>query len=312
MPAVRLAEGKIFPAGSQEEVSRNKGSRLIVLPMVVQEAPGLPTVVLGPEPAPRTKTELSQEKAEQRRAGAPVVDIVVPVHNEARVLASSVWCLRSYLDGVFPFPAVVTIVDNASSDETPAIASKLEAELDGVRLLRLERKGRGRALRAAWSASEAPVVAYMDVDLSTSLDALLPLVAPLISGHSSIAVGTRLGRGARVTRSAKRELISRGYNLLVRLLLRVPQTDAQCGFKAIDANVARKLLPQIEDEEWFFDTELLALARREGLRVHEVPVDWIEDHDSRVDVVRTARKDLRGMFRLMRRGATGTRKGDRS
>src|SRR5439155_19696948 len=162
-------------------------------------------------------------------------------------------------------------------------------------------KGRGRALRAAWSASRATVVAYMDVDLSTDLGALLPLVAPLLSGHSDVAIGTRLASGARVVRGPKRELISRSYNLILRTTLRANFSDAQCGFKAMRADVARALLPLVEDEGWFFDTELLVLTEHNGLRIHEVPVDWVDDPVSRVDIVSTAADDLRGVWRLLRR-----------
>lgn len=155
-------------------------------------------------------------------------------------------------------------------------------------------------MRTAWTASGADVVAYMDVDLSTDLGAVLPLVAPLLAGHSDVAIGTRLHRAARVTRCLKRELISRAYNRLLRIALHARFTDAQCGFKAIRADVAHKLMPLIEDDAWFFDTELLMLAQRRGLRIHEVPVDWIEDGDSRVDIVPTALADLRGIMRLLR------------
>jgi putative flippase GtrA len=138
----------------------------------------------------------------------------------------------------------------------------------------------------------------MDVDLSTDLRALLPLVAPLISGHSDVAIGTRLARSARVTRGSGREFISRSYNLLLRTCLRARFSDAQCGFKAVRADVAKRLLPAVVDDGWFFDTELLVLAQREGLRIHEVPVDWVDDPDSRVDIVSTALADLRGVARL--------------
>ena len=146
-------------------------------------------------------------------------------------------------------------------------------------------KGRGRALRAAWTASDAQVLAYCDVDLSTDLAALLPLVAPLISGHSDLAIGTRLARDSRVVRGAKREFISRCYNLILRGTLAARFSDAQCGFKAIRGDVAQRLLPLVEDTGWFFDTELLVLAERAGLRIHEVPVDWVDDPDSSVDIV---------------------------
>jgi putative flippase GtrA len=191
------------------------------------------------------------------------------------------------------------IADNASTDATPSVARDLAASLPGVRVLRLDRKGRGRALRAAWAKSEARVVAYMDVDLSTDLRALLPLVAPLLSGHSDIAIGTRLARGARVVRGPKRELISRSYNRLLRITLRARFSDAQCGFKAVRTDLLPTLLPAVEDDSWFFDTELLVRAQRRGLRIHEVPVDWIDDPDSKVRIMRTALDDLRGVARLM-------------
>ena len=177
--------------------------------------------------------------------------------------------------------------------------------MPGVHYLHLDAKGRGRALRAAWTASPSPVVAYMDVDLSTDLDALLPLVAPLVSGHSDVAIGTRLAAGSIVRRGPKRELISRSYNTLLRVVLRAGFSDAQCGFKAMRGDTARLLLPAVEDQGWFFDTELLVLAEHVGLRIHEVPVDWTDDPDSRVDIMRTATGDLRGVWRVMRRLGRG-------
>ena len=230
---------------------------------------------------------------------APAVDVVIPVYNEASALEANVRRLHDYLEHEFPFGCRITIADNASDDGTWQIAQRLTGELSGVRAIHLDAKGRGRALRAAWSASDAEVVAYMDADLSTNLDALLPLVAPLLSRHSDIAIGTRLDRAARVTRGVKRELISRCYNGILHVALRAHFSDAQCGFKAIRSDRVRELLPLVEDDGWFFDSELLVLAQRAGLRIHEVPVDWVDDPDSRVDLVSTAVGDLRGVWRLM-------------
>jgi len=226
------------------------------------------------------------------------VDIVVPVYNEAAGLEHSIRRLHRFLGDGFPFAWRIVIADNASTDATPRIAAALAQTLARVDVLRLERKGRGRALRAAWSQSDARVVAYMDVDLSTDLRALLPLVAPLLSGHSDVAIGSRLARGARVVRGPKREVISRSYNRLLHATLRARFSDAQCGFKAVRAAALPGLLDEIRDDGWFFDTELLVLAQRRGLRIHEVPVDWVDDPDSRVDVVSTAVADLRGVARL--------------
>ena len=226
------------------------------------------------------------------------VEIVIPVYNEERALAASIHRLHRFLESRLPFSWQITIADNASTDITPEIARALAAELDRVCVLRLDDKGRGRALRAAWSASRARVVAYMDVDLSTDLHALLPLLAPLVSGHSEVAIGSRLAPGSRVARGPKREFISRSYNRLLHLALRARFTDAQCGFKAVRADVLPELLEAVRDESWFFDTELLVAAQRRGMRIHEVPVDWVDDPDSRVDIVSTALADLRGVARL--------------
>ncbi|MFT4288497.1 dolichyl-phosphate beta-glucosyltransferase [Nocardioides sp.] len=228
------------------------------------------------------------------------VEFVIPVYNEERDLDRSVRRLDDYLRAELAGRYRITIADNASTDGTWAIAQRLSEEFDSVDVIRLEEKGRGRALRAAWSRSSASVVGYMDVDLSTDLRAIWPLVAPLLSGHSEVAIGSRLATGSRVVRGTKRELVSRCYNLLLRLLLGVSFSDAQCGFKALRTDVAARLLPLVRDEEWFFDTELLVLAERAGLRIHEVPVDWIDDPDSRVEIVPTALADLRGVLRLLR------------
>jgi glycosyltransferase involved in cell wall biosynthesis len=230
------------------------------------------------------------------------VEVVIPVHNEEHVIESSVRRLYSHLAHELPFSARITIADSASTDGTLGIARELAADLPGVHAIHLREKGRGRALRAAWSSSDADVLVYMDVDLSTDLGALLPLVAPLLSGHSDIAVGSRLMHGARVERSFKREFISRAYNFLLRLSLGGRVSDAQCGFKAGRRDAIQALLPAVENEHWFFDSELLHLAEQAGLRIHEVPVDWTEDPDSRVHLLATAIEDLRGIARLRRAG----------
>ncbi|MYV42335.1 glycosyltransferase [Streptomyces sp. SID1328] len=239
-------------------------------------------------------------------AGTPVLDVVIPVYNEEKDLRRCVLGLREHLARTFPYAFRVTIADNASTDGTPLIAAELAARHPDVTNVRLERKGRGHALRTVWSASDAPVLAYMDVDLSTDLNALLPLVAPLISGHSDLAIGSRLSRTSRVVRGPKREFISRAYNLILRGSLQARFSDAQCGFKAIRREVAQVLLPLVEDTGWFFDTEMLVLAERAGLRIHEVPVDWVDDPDSTVRIVRTATDDLKGVWRVGRALTTGS------
>ena len=242
--------------------------------------------------------------AEPLAEEAPLLDIVIPVHDEEAALADTVHRVTRHLDRM-PWSWRVTIADNASTDATPIIARRLAREHPGVHVVTLPEKGRGRALKQVWSVSEAEVLVYMDVDLSTDLNALLPLVASLLSGHSDLAIGSRLTRGSSVVRGPKRELVSRGYNMLLRSTLRARFTDAQCGFKAIRSDVAHELLPLVEDTSWFFDTELLVLAQRSGLRIHEVPVDWTDDPDSRVDIVSTAVADLKGMVRIGKALLTG-------
>jgi putative flippase GtrA len=230
----------------------------------------------------------------------PTLEVVVPVHNEQASLEQSIRTLHAYLTSAFEIPWRITIADNASTDATLELATLLTYDLDRLDVLHLEDKGRGRALKRAWLESKALVVAYVDVDLSTDLRGLPPLVAPLLSGHSDIAIGTRLAASSRVTRGGKREFISRSYNFLLRRVMGAQFSDAQCGFKALRTDVAARLLPLVEDTGWFFDTELLILAERSGMRIHEVPVDWVDDPDSRVDVVATAKADLRGMWRVTR------------
>ena len=197
---------------------------------------------------------------------APVVDIAIPVYNQELALALAVRRLHAHLNSDFPYSTRITIADNASTDGTAAQALKLAVELPGIRLVRLNRKEKGRAVAASWLTSDAQVVAYMDVDMSTDLAALLPLVAPIISGHSDVSIGSRPAPRAR----------SRGYNGLLHLTLGIDVRDARCGFKALRADVARRLVPGVLNRGWFFDTELLLHAQRAGLRIYELPVDWPE------------------------------------
>ena len=218
--------------------------------------------------APASSLLLTEDGPRAGVSRERLVEVAVPVYNEEKILARSVRQLHSYLTANLPFRFVITIAENASTDGTFAAAQQLCAELPCVRAVHLDRKGRGLALRHVWGSSDADIVAYMDADLSTGLDAFLPLIAPLLSGHSDLATGSRLARGATVTRSPKREIISRSYNLLLRTVLSARFADAQCGFKAGRAEVIRALLADVKDNAWFFDTELLILAQRRGLRIY--------------------------------------------
>ena len=238
----------------------------------------IPTALVAPRTVP-LRMETLRLSLPEASCGAPTVDIVIPVYNEAAGLELSVRCLDAFLARDFPVSTRITIVDNASTDGTWPIAQRLSLELTRVQALHLDAKGRGRALRAAWATSDAPILVYMDVDLSTDLRALLPLVAPLLSGHSDVSIGSRLLPGSRVRRGLKRELISRCYNRLLRTVLHNRFHDAQCGFKALRADAAQRLMGGVQDQGWFFDTELLINAERMGMRIHELPVDWNDDPD---------------------------------
>ena len=252
-------------------------------------------------------SRLSASTARSGRSGRPAlpVEVVIPVYNESAVLRDSVNRLHRYLAEHQLAAWQITIADNASTDDSWQVAIRLAAELPGVRAVHLDRKGRGRALKEVWLHSQARVVAYMDADLSTDLAALLPLVAPLLAGESDLAIGTRLVAGARVRRGLRREVLSRGYNRLLRLALHSRVSDAQCGFKAARSEAARALLPLVESDEWFFDTELLMLAQRNRMPIHEVPVAWVDDPDSRVAIGPTIVEDLRGIWRLRRAFGAG-------
>ncbi len=228
------------------------------------------------------------------------VDVVIPVYNEERVLAGSVARLHAFLGANTPYDWRIVIADNASIDGTAAVAQQAVADGGGrVQYLHLSQKGRGRALRRAWLDSNADVVSYMDVDLSTNLEALPRLLAAILDEGYDVAIGSRLKRGARVTRQWKREVISRGYNLMVKAIFpRRTFSDAQCGFKALSRAVVERVVPLVENNNWFFDSELLLRAEQLGYRVAEVPVEWIEDLDSRVNIYKTASEDVQGLLRV--------------
>lgn len=226
------------------------------------------------------------------------VDLVIPVLNEAHVLARSVEEIRGFLASAMPYRTQVIIVDNGSTDGTDDVGRGLEAKHPDVRFLQLPQRGRGRALRAAWTQSDADIVCYTDVDLSTELAALPKLVSSIIHEGYHVATGSRLMRESRTTRSFKREMISRIYNLFVKVVLWTSFSDAQCGFKAVSRRAVAEIVPRIKDQSWFFDTELLVLAEKGGYGVKDVAVRWTEDDDSRVKIFRTAWDDIKGVMRL--------------
>ena len=226
------------------------------------------------------------------------IDIVLPVLNEAHIIEASISKLHKYLTDNLPYRWQIIIADNGSNDGTDRIAQRLTRRWSRVRLVRLNERGRGLALKTVWQKSKADILAYMDIDLSTSLDSFMPMISPLITGDAGLATGSRLMKESRTRRGFKREIISRCYNRIIRTTMKTNFVDAQCGFKAIRRDLAQKLLPHIKDKAWFFDTELLVKAEYEGYKIHEEPVEWIEDADSRVRIVKTAADDIKGLSRV--------------
>lgn len=226
------------------------------------------------------------------------VDIVIPVYNEEVAVPADIPILENYcLHNLSRYNWRIIIADNASTDRTGEIARAF-SKRKNIFYRRLEQKGRGRALLETWRSSRADVVSYMDVDLSSNLD-FFPSLLVAIENGADIAIGSRLARGARVIgRTVAREIMSRGYNFLIRFFFSASFRDAQCGFKAIRRSVFLKLSPFIENKNWFFDTELLVLAEKMGYKIAEIPISWHDDPSSTVRVAGTATEDLMGLVRL--------------
>jgi glycosyltransferase involved in cell wall biosynthesis len=225
------------------------------------------------------------------------VAVVIPVYNEEKALPDSIARLRDFLSKNFKHQWHIVIADNASKDKTWEIAQSLAKQYPDVMPVHLDEKGRGRALRKVWLESKADIVSYMDVDLSTGLDAFPKLVQAILDG-ADIAIGSRLMRGAKTTRGPKREFTSRCYNFIIKVMFFTKLSDAQCGFKALSRECAQKILPLTKNNEWFFDTELLLLAMKNGYKIAEIPVTWVDDSGTTVHVRKTAMEDLKGLARI--------------
>ena len=228
------------------------------------------------------------------------VDVVLPVYNEEAALERSVRALHLFLTENLLHDWRIVIADNGSQDQTGAIARRLAEELPNIVVKQIPDAGRGRALTQAWLNSDAQVLSYMDIDLSTDLSSFPRLVSLVADQGYDLAAGTRLGPGTETTRSLKREVLSRGFVLLINLLFQTRMRDTQCGFKAIGREAAQKLLPLTRDRGWFWDTELLLLAEKGRWKVHFLPVRWVEDKDTRVKIAETVWRDIKGLARMRR------------
>lgn len=231
----------------------------------------------------------------------PVLNITIPVFNEEKALAQTVHRVSDFLAGTLAHDWEIVIASNGSTDSTPDIACSLQKEIPNVRTILLSEKGRGFALKRAWTESRANVLTYMDCDLSTDLNCFPSLVAPILNGHSDISIGSRLLSSARTVRGLKRSVISKSYNRLVRSIFHVSFSDAQCGFKAISRKAFLELQPLVQDNGWFMDTELLLIAEAAGYRIFDLPVSWVDDPDSKVKIISSILDHLKGLFRVKRR-----------
>lgn len=231
-------------------------------------------------------------------AFAPMrTEIAIPVYNEEKDLPKCIDRLTRFLADQKLFDSSIVIADNASTDRTRELAQDLAKTYPGVKAIHIPRKGRGFALRTVWMQSQADIVSYMDVDLSTDIK-YYPLMVHGLSVGYDIAIGSRLMRASRTSRSLKREFLSRGYNVLIKSMFWPGFSDAQCGFKAVRRDVAQKLLRHVKNNNWFFDCEMLLLAERHGLRIFEVPIEWVEDLDTRAKIVRSVVEHSLGLLRV--------------
>ncbi|WP_226012369.1 flippase-like domain-containing protein [Halomicrobium salinisoli] len=216
------------------------------------------------------------------------VSVVLPAYNEEETLEETVEVTLSTLASFLPDGRFEVIVaEDGCEDRTPEIADRLAGEDERVRHVHSdERLGRGGALEYAFRRAEGSTLVYFDTDLATDMRHLEELVESIRSGEYDVATGSRWLPENPADRPPRRAVSSRGYNVLVRLFLRSDLKDHQCGFKAFDRDALFDLLDGVEDEHWFWDTEVLVRAQREGYRVREFPVDWTPKGDSKVDLVR--------------------------
>jgi len=227
------------------------------------------------------------------------LDVVIPCLNEEKILEKSINTLRKFLkDNMKDYDYIITIADSGSTDSTFNIAKRLSKANKDVRVVKLPIKGRGLALKKAWRMSDAEILSYMDVDLSTDLKAFRPMIEAIAKRGYHLGTGTRLTKNSETKRSFKRDFISKVYNTIVKLILKTKFTDAQCGFKAIEKKTFNRLLPHLKDNRWFLDTEMLTIAEKTNHKIYEIPVKWIEDTDSRVKILETSTQYIRDLIKL--------------
>lgn len=229
------------------------------------------------------------------------LDVVLPVLNEFVDLPKNLPILHAFLSKhMAEYEWNIVIVDNGSSARAKQQSSKLAKKYTKVRSVSVHPKGRGRALKYTWMHSSADILCYMDIDLSSQLEFLPELIDSVSKKGFDIAIGSRNSPGSKVIgRKLIREISSKGYALLIRLtFLHTHIPDAQCGFKAISREIAQKIVPRIKDNAWFFDSELLICSEKRGYKIKVVPIEWHDDPNSTVKVLKTAWEDIKGLVRI--------------
>jgi len=216
------------------------------------------------------------------------VVLVVPVYNEESLLEDSIVQLYEFFKKNVKYDWKIVIADNASIDKTREISERLSKKFKRVELVYVDKKGRGIALRTAWQNYSADAYGYCDADLATDLSFISDLFKEIIEEKNNLTIGNRYLKSSNAERNPDRLFYSKIFNLIVRLLFKSKITDFQCGFKAIDRKTLEKVVPLIEDDHWFFDSELLILAERENYSIKQIPITWKEmrKKHSRVKVIK--------------------------
>ena len=228
------------------------------------------------------------------------VELIFPVLNEANSLRAQLEKVRGFVSKNLQYSFNITVVDNGSTDETKLVIKKMIKEKIVDKYIHLSERGRGRAIKTAVDKSKSEIVAYMDIDLSTDLKFLIPLIDSIYKYGYDISIGSRLSKGSKVIgRKMIREITSRSYNFIIKLFFPFSGIDdMQCGFKAFKRTRINQIINNVSNDKWFFDTEFIIMARSENLKIDQIPVVWVDDPNTSVNILTTAIEDLIGLIKL--------------
>ena len=224
--------------------------------------------------------------------------IIIPTHNDEKIISKNIAYIDSYIKKNFTELKnyKIAVIENGSCDNTKIICKRLSKKYSNISFSYLIKKGRGGALRYAMKKNKADIYCYMDSDLSTNLSCFKNLIENMQS--YDILIGTRYHPSSKIKRGFRRLFLSKIYNKLVQLFFKVRFSDFQCGFKAFNKKVIKNLLPQIQDNSWFFDTEFLIIAYKNNYKIYELPIIWKESSNSSVKIFRDSIYHLIKLFEL--------------